>query len=76
MGFCSILRQWVATLHRCATAFFRLHSLFPDQEVEFSIRQGDPASSLFFTIYIVPLLAFQASSQVASMRPLSVTWTR
>jgi hypothetical protein len=34
-----------------------LHSLSPDQEVEFSIRQGDPAASVFFTIYIEPFLA-------------------
>jgi hypothetical protein len=33
-----------------------LHSLSPDLPVEFSIRQGDPAASVFFTIYIEPLL--------------------
>ncbi len=57
MGFGLVLRQWVATLHRRATACFMLHSLSPDQEVEFSIRQGDPAASVFFTIYIEPFLA-------------------
>jgi hypothetical protein len=57
MGFGLVLRQWVATLHRHATACFMLHSLSPDQEVEFSIRQGDPAASVFFTIYIEPFLA-------------------
>jgi hypothetical protein len=57
MGFGLVLRQWVATLHHRATACFMLHSLSPDQEVEFSIRQGDPAASVFFTIYIEPFLA-------------------
>ncbi len=57
MGFGLVLRQWVATLHLRATACFMLHSLSPDQEVEFSIRQGDPAASVFFTIYIEPFLA-------------------
>ncbi len=57
MSFGLVLRQWVATLHRRATACFMLHSLSPDQEVEFSIRQGDPAASVFFTIYIEPFLA-------------------
>ncbi len=57
MGFGLILRQWVGTLHRRATACFMLHSLSLDQDVEFSIRQGDPATSVFFTIYIEPFLA-------------------
>jgi hypothetical protein len=57
MGFGLVLRQWVATLHRHATACFMLHSLLPNQEVEFSTRQGDPAASVFFTIYIESFLA-------------------
>ncbi len=56
MGFGLVLRRWVATLHRRATACFMLHSLLLDQE-EFSICQGDPAASVFFTIYIEPFLA-------------------
>jgi hypothetical protein len=57
MGFGVVLRRWVATLHRQPSACFMLHSLSPDLPVEFSIRQGDPAASVFFTIYIEPLLA-------------------
>jgi hypothetical protein len=49
-------RQWVTTLHSHAGACFMLHSLLPDQEVEFSICQGDPAASVFFTIYIESFL--------------------
>jgi hypothetical protein len=56
MGFGVVLRRWVATLHRRASACFMLHSLSPDLPVEFFIRQGDPAASVFFTIYIEPLL--------------------
>jgi hypothetical protein len=33
-----------------------LHTLSPDMAVEFSIRQGDPAASVFFVIYIEPFL--------------------
>jgi hypothetical protein len=56
MGFGAVLRQWVATLHRRASACFMLHTLSPDMAVEFSIRQGDPAASVFFVIYIEPFL--------------------
>jgi hypothetical protein len=50
MGFGAVLRHWVATLHRRASACFMLHTLSPDMAVEFSIRQGDPAASVFFVI--------------------------
>ena len=56
MGFGAVLRGWVATLHRQASACFMLHTLSPDLPVEFSIRQGDPAASVFFVINIEPLL--------------------
>ncbi len=56
MGFGAVLRHWVATLHRRASACFMLHILSPDMAVEFSIRQGDPAASVFFVIYIESFL--------------------
>jgi hypothetical protein len=56
MGFGVVLRRWVATLHRQASTCFLLHTLSPDMAVEFSIRQGDPAASVFFVIYIEPFL--------------------
>lgn len=57
MVFGLVLQQWVATLHGHVSACFMLNRLSPDQEVDFSIRQGDSAASVLFTIYIEPFLA-------------------
>ncbi len=52
IGFGMVLRHWVATLHRRASTCCMLHSLSPDMAIEFSICQGDPATTIFFFIYI------------------------
>jgi hypothetical protein len=57
MGFGPLLRRTVTTLHRGASASFLLHEVSPALEIAFSIRQGDPASSILFTIHIEPFLA-------------------
>jgi hypothetical protein len=57
MGFGPLLRRTVSTLHKGASASFLLHEVSPALEIAFSIRQGDPASSILFTIHIEPFLA-------------------
>ena len=56
MGFGVVFRSWVAALHRGASASFLLHALSRPLEILFSIRQGDPLSSLLFVIYVEPFL--------------------
>ncbi len=56
MGFGRTFRGWVATLHRDASASFLLHSVSPALALLFSIRQGDPVSSLLFVLSIEPFL--------------------
>ncbi len=62
MGFGATFRGWVATLHRDTSASFLLSSVSPALPLIFSIRQGDPISSLLFVISIEPfLLCLEAS---------------
>lgn len=56
MGFEPLLRRTVVTLYKGASASFLLHSVSPALDIDFSIRQGNPASSVFFTIHIEPFL--------------------
>ena len=56
MGFGETFRGWVATLHRDNSASFLLSSISQALPIIFSIRQGDPVSSLLFVISIEPLL--------------------
>ncbi len=55
MGFGTIFRGWVATLHRDVSAAF-LHNISPFILILFSIRQGDPLAALLFVIYPEPFL--------------------
>ncbi|MBM3939095.1 MAG: hypothetical protein FJ333_10665, partial [Sphingomonadales bacterium] len=62
MGFGRVLRGWVATLHRGASAVFMLHGLSREIEVIFSMRQGDPLAQILFVIQEEPfLLRLEAS---------------
>jgi hypothetical protein len=77
-----LLRRIVRTLHQGASASFLLPSVSPALEIDFSIRQGDPASSIFFTIHIEPfLVALETGLKGLSMAGLCevaytvVTWT-
>jgi hypothetical protein len=71
MGFGPLLRRMVSTLHRGASASFLLHEVSPALDISFSIRQGDPASSVFFTIHIEPfLVALEAALKGLSMAGL------
>ena len=56
MGFGTIFRGWVATLHRDVSAAFLLHNISPFILILFSIRQGDPLAALLFVIYLEPFL--------------------
>jgi len=56
MGFGVVFRSWIATLHRDAAATFLLNIISRPVPVNFSIRQGDPLSSILFIIYIEPFL--------------------
>jgi hypothetical protein len=56
MGFGVVFRSWIATLHRDAAAAFLLNIISRPVPVNFSIRQGDPLSSILFIIYIEPFL--------------------
>jgi hypothetical protein len=57
LGFEVVHHHWVATLHCHASACLALHTVVPDMAVEFSIRQGDLAVSVFFfAIYVEPFL--------------------
>ncbi len=71
MGFALILWQWVATLHSPVNACFMLHSLSPDQYVEFSICQGDPAASVFFLPFISSL---SVPTWSAALREATLTY--
>jgi hypothetical protein len=71
MGFGPLLRRVVWTLHRGASASFLLHSVSPAVMIDFSIRQGDPAAPVFFTIHVEPfLVALENSLKGLSMAGL------
>ena len=75
MGFGTIFRGWVATLHRDVSAAFLLHNISPFILILFSIRQGDPLAALLFVIYLEPFLVRLEASlqglQVAHFREAS-----
>jgi len=56
MGFGGVFRGWIATLHRDISSSFLLHAISRPLQILFSIRQGDPLSSLLFVIYVEPFL--------------------
>jgi hypothetical protein len=56
MGFGTVFRGWMATLHRGASAAFLLRHISPFMAILFSIRQGDPLAALLFIIYLEPFL--------------------
>jgi hypothetical protein len=71
MGFGPLLRRMVSTLPRGASASFVLHEVAPALVIYLSIRQGNPASSVFFTIHIEPfLVTLEAALKVLSMAGL------
>lgn len=56
MGFGTIFRNTIKTLHRDAKAVFLLQHISREVSVDFSIRQGDPLAALIFIIQLEPFL--------------------
>jgi hypothetical protein len=54
VGFGSVFREVVATLHRGATASFLLHRFSRAFPITFSVRQGDPIAMLLYNIQLQP----------------------
>jgi len=75
MGIGLIFREWIATLHRGASASPPLSNISPVLAILFSIRQGDPLAALLFIIYLEPFLvrleADLSGLRVANIREAS-----